>query len=250
MRLRLVCALALLVGLTAGGSAAGGLPGLPTDIELTADERARLARGEAVVRLSEPGDGERTRPGIGLRILDAAPERVFRTVADHAHYPEYVPYLISSTAVTRNGRTYLDQRLDLPMPLPDRGYLLRPYARAPGPAEAPIWEVGWRQVPGSGNVADHHGRWTLSPYPRAESAEGAEGSEGSGARRTLVVFALHGDFVPHLPGALQDRVLRRSLPWILDGLAQQVNRCRYDEPVALSCREEPASSLAEPVRSR
>jgi hypothetical protein len=43
-----------------------------------------------------------------------------------------------------------------------------------------------------------------------------------------------------LPARLERRALERTLPWVLDGLAQQVNRCRYDRPVHPSCGEAPA----------
>lgn len=91
-------------------------------------------------------------------------------------------------------------------------------------------------VPGSGNVASARGSFTLTPR---------------GPAGTLVVFRTATDTGDATPRFLLDRALLDSLPWVLDGLRQQVNRCRYTEPFPEGCREErPWTGAAAPAQDR
>lgn len=195
---------------------------------LEPDQRERLWAGGTVVVIEEPASGPPA-AGRALRILDAPAERLFRAVADVGHYAEFFPFVSRSRAeVGADGRLLVHQVVDLPFPWPDRRFAATVESSRPGRGAAAVWSAGWRHVPGSGNVRENRGRWTLLPL--------APG-------RTLVELRLESD-AGGVPRSLQRRALADTLPWALDGLRQQVNRCRYDEPVHPTCGEAPA--LAPP----
>jgi ribosome-associated toxin RatA of RatAB toxin-antitoxin module len=193
---------------------------------LTTEQRTELERGGTVVLMVRQ-EGQKTRTGVALRVLEAPPERVFQVVVDHRHYPEFMPFVTRSDPYATGNGPEVFQRLDLPFPLSDRFYRVRSATRIDRDGDRRVWSARWSYVPGSGNVAANEGSWTLT-----EHAPG----------RTLVEFRIGGYFVPHLPAFLQDQAVKKTLPWILDGLAQQVRRCRYDVPRAATCAEDPPGS--------
>lgn len=202
---------------------AGAAPLPAAGPELSGEELARLDRGEVVTRLVEV-PGETHRAGLAVRVLPHPPDRVFRAVADADHWAEWVPFLEQSARRQAPGddvgRPRWELAFDLPFPLRDRRYA----ARVAVAEDAGARTVSWTSIPGSGNVASARGSFTLSPR---------------GPGRTLVVFRTATDPGDATPRFLLERALRESLAWVLDGLRQQVNRCRYTEPWPDGCREEP-----------
>jgi hypothetical protein len=192
---------------------------------LSADDLARLDRGEVVTRLVEV-PGEEHRAGLAARVLPHPQDRVLRAVADADHWAEWVPFLARSErqppAEGENaaGWPRWELAFDLPFPLRDRRYDVR-IGSAPDGAGGRT--ISWASVPGSGNVASARGSFTLSPR---------------GPAGTLVVFRTATDPGDATSRFLLERALRESLAWVLDGLRQQVDRCRYSEPWPDGCREE------------
>ena len=176
--------------------------------------------------------------GTGWRILAAPAERLYRAVADWSHYAEFFPFVLASTVTADDGgRVVVQQRIDLPFPWPDRHFAATTEVGVETAAAGRSWRVSWELVPGSGNVEANRGEWRLR-----ELAPG----------RTLVALHLVSD-AGAVPAAVQRQALERTLPWALDGLRQQVNRCRYDLPVAATCAEAPpwpaveAATAGEPA---
>lgn len=213
---------------------AGG-PGRPSDLS-TAD-MARLERGETVSR-PVPMPGKHQRAGIAARIVARDPERVFRAIADVDHWNEWVPFLESAERVQdAPGGPSRRLRFDLPWPLRDRHYralfrVERSAAIPPAPAPAEPrqpppereWVLTWTSVPDSGNV---------------EWAQSSLHVRGHGPDRSLVVFRSATDVGESLyTRPLMDRAMEDSLLWVLDALAQQVDRCRYTVPWPAGCEEE------------
>jgi len=194
----------------------------------TADRR-RLEARQPVVHMDPPGP---VAAGTGWRILDAPAERLYRAVADLGHYAEFFPFVLSSTVTADDGgRAVVQQRIDLPFPWPDRRFAATTEAGVETTAAGRSWRVSWNLVPGSGNVEASRGEWRLRELA---------------PERTLVALHLVSD-AGAVPTAVQRRALERTLPWALDGLRQQVNRCRYDVPVAATCAEAPPRPAVEPA---
>lgn len=216
-------AVAVLVPLALLAPPAGSRePATDTDRgDLSAAEEARLEGGETVARLVH-GAGSEPSEGLAARVLPRDLDRVWRAVADVDHWHEWVPFLETSARVTGgDGAFTWKLRLDLPVPLRDRHYRA---SVCVGGRLGKGRTVSWRSVPGSGNVAWARGSFHLEP-------------RGPGS--TLVVFRTATNTGDRTPRFLLDRALRESLPWVIDGLAQQVNRCRYTDPWPDGCREAP-----------
>lgn len=179
----------------------------------------RLAAGETVVRLAAAPAVE----GWAARELPVPAARVARAVGDWRHYAEFFPFVARSSAAVEGGVVVTRQTLDPPGLAPRRELVAVAAAEPPPPAaRGPrTWRFRWRGR-GAGREAER-GEWTITEV---------------GPARTRVEIRLAGRL--GLPAALERRALERTLPWVLDGLAQQVNRCRYDLPVHPTCREAPA----------
>jgi ribosome-associated toxin RatA of RatAB toxin-antitoxin module len=165
------------------------------------------------VNLHPMGTGK-PQEGIGRGLLAAPPERVFRAVTDVEHWHEFMPFLEASDAHPQpDGSVLSAQRLALPFPLGERHYRIRFRSRVERTAQGAVWHAEWSCVPGSGNLTDLRGSWTLT------AALGG----------TLAVYRTWTD-----PGSvssrLMDRATAKSIPWIFDGLRQHVRRSRYLNP--------------------
>jgi hypothetical protein len=202
--------LAALWAAAALGTAAAPPPLPPAaGLRLPAGDLARAAAGEVVVRI-EPAPRGGPRQGLGVGTVDAPPARVFAALADFAHWSEFMPFMRRSDARREpDGAVVCTQSLALPTG--ERHYQVRARARAEGSGEAAVRRVSWGYVAGSGNIAAQRGSWTLLPYAGG---------------RTLAVLRLASD-----PGGaaswLADRATAKSIPWIFNGLRQQVGRERY-----------------------
>jgi hypothetical protein len=185
---------------------------------LVAWGRSAAAGDEAGVRMAPAPAVD----GWAAREIAVPAERVARAVGDWRHYGEFFPFVERSAAAVEGGAVILRQTLDPPGLAPRREVVAVAWREAPaGDGGGPrTWRFRWR---GRGAEAADGGEWTI-----VELAPG----------RTRVELRLTGGL--GLPAGLARRAVERALPWVLDGLAQQVNRCRYDVPVHPSCREAPA----------
>ncbi|HTG33383.1 MAG TPA: SRPBCC family protein [Thermoanaerobaculia bacterium] len=175
--------------------------------------------GDVWVEMAAAGKGK-PREGVGRGAIEAPPERVFRALADYAHWSEFMPFLLKSGAQAQPDRSVVgDHVMKLPPPGGERHYRVRFRQRVEtGPAGGTArktWKIDWAYIPGSGNVAGHHGSWTLTSL---------------GPGRTLAVLRLYTDPGGLTPHWAIDRGTAETIPWILHGLRQHVQRSRYDGP--------------------
>jgi Polyketide cyclase / dehydrase and lipid transport len=183
----------------------------------TAAEAARMASGEVLLGSREVGPRSLAEE-LGRGIVEAAPERVFAALVDLAHYQEWVPFVKRSDAAPQGDGSVIGfQSLDLPFPLGNRYYKIRARSSVEGQGRARVWRLWWSYVPGTGNVADHHGWWVLVP-------------DGTGAGRTLAACALYTDPGGGVPAWAAHRGTAMTMPYVFSGLRQQVHRSRYDRP--------------------
>lgn len=161
--------------------------------------------GEVEVTLRPVGDGPKE--GIGVGVIEAPPDRVFRALMDLDHWDEFMPFVEESDAKPQpDGSVLSSQRLGLPPMIGERRLQIRVTGQAGRTVE-------WEYVPGSGNVKAQRGSWTLQPANEEKT------------RATLRLFTDPGGSAPDWA---MDRATDRSLVWIFDGLRQQVRRSRYD----------------------
>lgn len=196
----------LLAALLLGAAAADA----PEEVVATPTGEVRVAL------VTERPEGPRA--GVGSGLVQAPPERVFRALADVEHWHEFMPFLEKSTARRRkDGSIESFQRMDLPFPMGKCSYRVQVRSRTERTAGGPVWHIDWTYVPGSGNVEDHHGSWTLTA-----AAHGG----------TLAALRLYTDPGGLVPPQAMDRGTIETLPWIFHGLRQHVQRSRYDGPPA------------------
>lgn len=215
------------------------LPTLAADLGLTAASAASLARGEAVVLPLPPTANEdrsaaEAARGRALRVLPAPAERLARAAADWPHYAEFFPFVSLSEVVAGSlgSAPRVRQRIDVPFPFPDRRLTVETEWMSHGDREVgePDFEVAWHHVAGSGNVDAQEGRWRF--WRLADT--------GDEPPQTLVELRLLSDSGAGIPQSLEERALLETLEWALDGLRQQVHRCRYDRPRHPTCGESEA----------
>lgn len=182
------------------------LPALP-------GERQPTPTGEVWVEMVSAGSGK-PREGVGRGVIEAPPERVFQALADYAHWEEFMPFLERSAVQPQPDSPVVSEHvMNLPSPMGERRYRVRFTQKVETGPKEKVWRIDWSYVPGSGNVDDHRGSWTLTAL---------------GPGKTLAVCRLFTD-----PGGLTplwavDRGTGKMLPWIFHGLRQHVRRSRYD----------------------
>jgi uncharacterized protein YndB with AHSA1/START domain len=168
--------------------------------------------GKVWVETTSPGGG-RPREAVGRGVIEAPPERVFRALIDYAHWSEFMPFLETSEARPQpDGSVLAYHVLKLPH-AGERHYRIRFRQRAETNRAGRTWKIEWSYIPGSGNIADHHGSWTLTALA---------------AGRTFAVLRLYNDTGGLAPHWVVDRGTTETVPWIFHGLRQQVRRSRYD----------------------
>lgn len=189
-------------------SATGVDPSLPGKAHST-------PTGTVWVEMASAGAGK-PREGIGRGVIEAPPERVWRALADYAHWNEFMPFLEKSTAQAQpDGSVLSDHALHFPSPIGERRYRVRLTRSIAEDKAGRVWHIRWTYVAGSGNIADHRGSWQLTALA---------------PNRTLAVCRLYTDPGGSTPRWALDRGTVRMLPWIFDGLRQHVRRARYDRP--------------------
>lgn len=163
--------------------------------------------GEVEVSLKPVAGGPKE--GIGVGLIEAPPDRVFRALMDLDHWDEFMPFVEQSDARPQpDGSVLSSQRLALPPLVGERHLQIRVTGQAGR-------KVEWSYVPGSGNVKAQRGSWTLQAAP---------------GERTRATLRLYTDPGGSAPDWAMDRATGKSLVWIFDGLRQHVRRSRYDAP--------------------
>lgn len=168
-------------------------------------ELAALERGEILVRLREV-PGSAIKEGKALGLIDAAPERVFQVVTDLEAFPEFMPHVRQSTVEPQaDGSLVNYQYLDLPFPIRDRYYKIRVVHRVEETHRGRVWRSSWTYLPGSGNVVENYGAWTLRDY----------------GGRTLALYQVFTDPGGWIPAWAANRASRQTLPDILRALRRR-----------------------------
>ena len=176
-------------------------PGLPIAVDSRGWER--LARGEVVVELREVA-GSAVKRGVAIALIDEPAARLYGVVTDNARFAEFMPHVTESTVEAQpDGSIVNEQRLDLPL-VTDRHYRVRVIDTAD---EENGWKVrrsAWSYVPGSGNIVESRGSWTLVEL---------------GERRTLLLYEVFTDPGGWIPAWLYNQATRKTLPDLIASVA-------------------------------
>lgn len=176
---------------------------VPTESVLSWDLPAvgkwRVARREAGSRISE---------GCGLGVIEAPLSAVRKVIDAAADFDEFMPRILESEVEPVSQGVYLNRQiLDMPFPVEDRRYTVRVETGAVETRVGAGWQARWTYVPGSGNVLDSRGSWTLIPLD---------------SERTVVVYRLLSDPGGRLPAWIVDLAAPRALRRVLAAVRQRV----------------------------
>ena len=176
-------------------------PGLPIAVDARGWER--LGRGEVVVELQEVA-GSAVKRGVAIALIDEPAEGLFGVVTDNARFGEFMPHVAESTVEAQpDGSIVNFQLLALPL-VSDRHYRVRVVNTAD---EKDGWKVRrskWSYVPGSGNIVESRGSWTLVEL---------------GERRTLLLYEVFTDPGGWIPAWLYNQATRKALPDLIASVA-------------------------------
>ncbi len=181
----------------------------PREISLTPQERARILKGEVVLR-DIPNPGKPGKTGEALGLLPAGLDEAFAVIADFRRYPEFMPNVARTVVKEEDAATIVvDVWLDLPLGK-TRQYRLRyRVARADGEFEI-VWEkIPWPEVPPGKQVKDTAGSWRVTRW------------EGGGILAIYRVYSDAGPLDPLIKGIVE-RKNRQGLANVVEKTRRRI----------------------------
>lgn len=164
--------------------------------------------GEEIAVSLREVEGSDAKEGCALGVIDAPAEQVFAVLDDPGSFGEFMPHVELSEVEEAAGGVVLNhQVLDLPFPIRNRHYTVRLESRPPAPELPDRWEITWSYVPGSGNVNENEGAWTLLRLS---------------AERTLAAYRVHTDPGGLIPKWALNRITRKTLPDVIRAIRRRV----------------------------
>jgi hypothetical protein len=179
----------------------------PGPIVLSDDEAVQIARGGHVIRLLGPPFEGGPEGGEIIALVEAPAHELWAILVDYERSERWMPDTSGTRVIAMEGdRCICSGVSHLPFPFRNRRWHLavdRQETRVEGVVTYRAW---WRYVPGSGNISDAYGHWTLVPYGRDGTA-------------TLVRYGTHASLGGLLPRAVIRWGQHRLLPDAVAGLA-------------------------------
>ena len=141
------------------------------------------------------------------------PARLFAVITDYDHFAEFVPYVVRSRVVHREGGLRrVSQQLHFPGPVADRHYVIESRDTITSSPQQ-RWRVEWRLIPESDFPEPGEkgitpivftGYWELTPV--------------FGGAATDAIYSLHFDPGGALPAWLVTFAMNRYLPKVIDAV--------------------------------
>ncbi len=181
---------------------------LPLPFKFSEADMQTILEGGTATRL-EPHSGT-TKEGIAVAVIPADAEVVLRTISDCPRFHEFMPAVHECRVVAQFAdHTEVFQSLKLPLPYPFRTKYYRVRSSRPVWTETDTFRkvvTEWRYVPGSGNIVDTAGSWTIVQLAPA---------------RSLVCYRALADLGLPLPGFVVNFATSRLLPRVLEAVKKQ-----------------------------
>jgi uncharacterized protein YndB with AHSA1/START domain len=168
-----------------------------------ADEERRLESGEVLVTTEEVAG--RSVPRVRARALvQAPPEKVWSIIADVARYKDWMPRILESEELSREGDEIVVRlRFDMPFPFGDLSSVTAAvYTVEPGRLYKRTWRLR------GGDFLENTGSWTLEPH-------------GDG-RATHVTYEILSEPNVPLPSFILESAQRTTLPELFTRLRARV----------------------------
>ena len=110
---------------------------------------------EVLTTLTEK-PGSPVKGALAVAVIDAAPAKVFASVCDYEHAPDFLPYVASSAVARTDGRIFLTQALEFPLGIGNRHYTVEVVEAKQIIDGVPVLSQSWTYT-GKGNVKDTTG---------------------------------------------------------------------------------------------
>ena len=204
----------LLVYLTCGRVAAAAGE---TNQDLAREGWTLIRRAGSVEIYRRPLAGSTVAALLARAKFRSEPEEVFLTLSDYESFTGFIPDVMVSRVVKRQGqdlRVY--QRLGFPAPVADRHYVIR-IRNDPGESEPGIFRIEWNldrsesaalQPRGAVVPDDFSGRWRLVPDQKTGM--------------TRAVYEIHVDPGGRLPAWLFARVAKGYVLRVMEAVRRRV----------------------------
>ena len=167
-----------------------------------ADDKARLEKGEAIVRTVKV-KGYEVAAAKMIAIIDAPPSRVWKIIDKCENYETTMPRIAKASELSRVGdKITCSVTVAMPFPLSNLTATTRAKHTV---VKDKLYKRAWTLV--EGDYKKNTGSWTLTPY-------------GDGSK-TYVEYAVHA--VPNIsiPAFIQKKAQQSSLPKIIEMLRKQ-----------------------------
>jgi hypothetical protein len=172
-----------------------------------------LVSGEILVVLNEVASSN-AKEGCVVGHIAAAPAEVMAVLRDAGRYEEYMPTVKRSNVTVEHGDVLLNrQELDLPFPIGNRHFTIQLTEKR---TDDGGFRLDFSYVPGSGNVKDTRGHWSVEPWRGG----------------SLVAYVLWSDPGGAIPKWAVNRAARRTLPDVMDALRRRVLERAPGKPAA------------------
>ena len=172
---------------------------------LTDAERAKLDKGEVVVREKTPTDNKGV-SAESLGVIDAPVGEVWPIIRDCEDFAKFLPNMKASARKEENGDSLCFDELALPFPLKN----LWADTKSTVVHEGDAWQRSWTFV--RGTYEHNRGAWTLLPW--------------DDGKKTLVVYFIDSNPSMAIPDFIIRAAQTGSLPKVFSGIRQRVKDLR------------------------
>lgn len=181
-----------------------------------------VSRSEKLTVFKRPRKDSNIQEVKAVGLIEATPIVIKRVLDDTAEYPKFMPYVIESRIISRDGDSIIGYQRVSPPLISDRDYTMRIRSETRrnatgGTCYCKRWEpanhLGPAEKSGVARVKINEGYWLLEPVNEA--------------RHTQATYSLYSDSGGSLPAAVVNAANRTAIPKIFDGVRQQAKLPKY-----------------------
>lgn len=186
------------------------------------DGWALVSRSETLTIFKRPRKDSNIHEVKAVGLIEAAPVVIKRVLDDTAEYPHFMPYVIESRVISRDGDSLIGYQRVSPPLISDRDYTMRIRSETKRGANGdtsycnrwePANDLGPAEKSGVARVKINEGYWLLEPL--------------AGGARTRATYSLYCDSGGTLPAAIVNTANRTAIPKIFDGVRKQAKLPKY-----------------------
>ena len=173
---------------------------------LAESEVKDLLDHKTLVKLIEAKDGE-GRGAVGIALIDAPADKIFKVLRDYDHYSEFMPYIANATVDSHVGNHWVVTYTIKPPIIANHTYQMDVMDEKETVEGAHLL-VGTFKYTGKGDIKDTHGTWKLVPV--------------NGGASTFVRYEAHTDLGGSYPNWMMNKMAVSGPQKALDAVRKRV----------------------------